>query len=149
MGEEPGGREAVHARHPDVHQDEVGRAAAGKRDRLNTVRGLADDLDVGFGFEDRPQPAAYHGLVVGEQHADGRHRSLLGAGSTAWTRQPRPSGLGPASSLPPASAARSRIPAMPLPWPTGPVRRAPSSVTSMNASPLVRWIDTAARGGRA
>ena len=61
----------------------------------------------------------------------GRHgarAALAGAGSTACTRQPRPSGLGPASSRPPTSAARSRIPAMPLPRPAGPARRAPSSV---------------------
>ena len=53
--------------------DEVGRAAAGQRDGLDAVGGLADDLDVGLGLEDRPQPAAHDRLVVGEQHADRRH----------------------------------------------------------------------------
>ena len=73
MGEQPRRRQPVHARHADVHQDDVGGAAAGERDRLDAVRGLADDLDVGLGLEDRAQPAAHHRLIVGEQHADGRH----------------------------------------------------------------------------
>jgi hypothetical protein len=65
MGEQPRGRDPVHPRHADVHADDVAGAAVGERDDLDAVGGLSDDLDVGLGLEDRAQPAAPGGLVVG------------------------------------------------------------------------------------
>ena len=50
--------------------DEVGVTAVRERDGLDAVGGLPDDLDVGLGLEDRPQPAADDRLIVREQHAD-------------------------------------------------------------------------------
>ena len=70
-------------------------------------------------------------------------------GRTACTRQPRPSGFGPASSRPPTSAARSRMPAMPLPAADRPV--APRAVVAdVDEGLAVRHMDRdAATGGRA
>ena len=43
-GDDPaGGLDAVHARHPDVHQDDVGRELGGSRTASRAVGGLADD----------------------------------------------------------------------------------------------------------
>ena len=43
-------------------------------DRGLTVLRLADDLEVGLGGEDHPEPGAHQLLVVGQQHP-GRHAS--------------------------------------------------------------------------
>ena len=59
------------AGHADVEQAHVGAQLAGERHRLASVGGLADDLDVGLGVEDHPEPGADDLLVVGDEHADG------------------------------------------------------------------------------
>ena len=47
VGHDPPGRlEAVHPRHPDVHQHHVGRRTTAQLQRRGPVAGLADDLDV-------------------------------------------------------------------------------------------------------
>ena len=97
--------------HPDVEQADVGPQLAGERHRLAPVGGLADHLDVGLGVEDHRQPGADELLVVGDEHADG-HRAAPARGSTASTVQPW-SGPGPASRVPPSSAARSVMPTRP------------------------------------
>ena len=54
MSQQPGRREAVHAWHANVHQDDVGRPAMGEGDGLDTVRRLPYDLEVRLGLQDRP-----------------------------------------------------------------------------------------------
>ena len=59
--------EAVHARHLDVEQDEVGRVALGEREPFLAGRG-ADEL-VPFVFERHPQRIADRRFVVDDQDA--------------------------------------------------------------------------------
>ena len=82
---DPAGRlEAVHHRHPDVHQHHVGVLAGGEGDGLGAVARLADDLDVGLAGEQHREAAAHEHLVVGDHHPD-RH-SASPYGSSALTR---------------------------------------------------------------
>ena len=93
-----------HARHPQVHQHDVGVVLGGERDRLLAVGGGADELDPVEQPEQRAEALADDALVVGEQDAD--H-----AGSHSSTR--KPSSVGPAFRRPPSSSARSRMPVSP------------------------------------
>ena len=69
--EQPARRlEAVDVRHPDVHQDHVRLGLAGGEHGLEPVGSLADDLDVGLGVEDHPEPGPDEGLVVDDQDLD-------------------------------------------------------------------------------
>ena len=137
-----GGFQPVHDRHPDIHQHDVGPQSAGLAHRLDAVRGLADDVQVGRGFDQDPEPGPDEGLVVGDQDPDlaragarrdcsqrsGAHERRPSAGSRATTANP-PSGRGPRRGPPPSIAARSRMPASPSPGQPGqpaapgPVRR--------------------------
>ena len=102
----PGRFQAVHARHPDVHQDDVGAQGGRRRAGLHTIGRLADHLDVVAAVEDRPEPEPDQLLVVNEQDADAH------VGSTASTSK-LPSSRGSARRWPPAALARSRSPMSP------------------------------------
>src|SRR6185295_2710957 len=91
------------------------------------VGGLAHHLEVVGGVDEHVEPGADQRLVVREQDPDhGRAPSCSACsacaatvpprGSRAATRKP-PAGPGPASTVPPTAAARSRIPASPWPSP--------------------------------
>ncbi len=110
-GESSGGLDAVHQRHPDVEQADVGTQPERQAHGLAPVGGRADHLDAGLGIEQHRQPAADDGLVVGDQDPDG-HRAVPVRGRTASTRQPC-SPAGPAWKVPPSSEARSRMPTRP------------------------------------
>ena len=94
-GDGPGDFAAVLAGHADVDEADVGPQLAGEADGLGPVGGLGDHIDAGLVFEDEAQPAADHGLVVGEQDPDAHAFLLAGNGSVAATTQPA-SGPGPA-----------------------------------------------------
>jgi hypothetical protein len=81
----PGRREAVHRRHPDVHQDDVGPQPAGLRHRVHPVDRRPDDREIGFGVQDQPQAGAHQLLVVDDQDAD-RHAAAPSTVSRARTR---------------------------------------------------------------
>jgi hypothetical protein len=49
VGEIPGCRHTVEPRHPDVHHDDVRAEARGQFDRLKSVGGLTDHVDVRLG----------------------------------------------------------------------------------------------------
>ena len=69
--ENPLGRlDAVHHRHPDVHQDDVGCSRAASSTALGAVARLADELEVRLGGDQHPDPGAEQGLVVDEGDAD-------------------------------------------------------------------------------
>ena len=51
--------DAVHARHADVHQHDVGRVRSAARDRLLAVAGLGDDLDARRSPRARPEAGAH------------------------------------------------------------------------------------------
>jgi hypothetical protein len=67
--------DAVHARHPDVHEDDVGPQRPHLRQRDLAVGGLADHLDVRLGLQDEAEAGAQQRLVVDQQDAD-RHDGL-------------------------------------------------------------------------
>ena len=72
---EPAGRlQAVDIGHLDVHQHDVRMTPANDLEDLRAVASLTDDLDVGLGIEDEPQPRADHLLVVGQHDPDRRIR---------------------------------------------------------------------------
>ena len=100
-GEASGGFDAVHQRHSDVEQADVGAQLERQADCLAPVGGRADHFDVGLGVEQHRQPGAHDGLVVGDEDPDA-HRGVPVRGRTASTRQPR-SAAGPAWKVPPSS----------------------------------------------
>ena len=67
-------------------------------------------------LEHRLEAGAHHRLVVGDDDAQPAHAARRRRAATARTSKPRPS-RGPAVSVPPNSAARSRMPTRP--WPPG------------------------------
>ena len=58
--------DAVHARHPDVHQHDVGAVRLGRRDRLLAGGGLGHHLDRAGRLEHGLEAGAHHRLVVGD-----------------------------------------------------------------------------------
>src|ERR1019366_4177657 len=84
-GDLAGGLDAVHVWHSNVHQDEVGSAAASTGHGLGAGGRLGDDFDVGCRVEQKPEGGAQESLVVGEQDADGHVVALpvLGVSSGA------------------------------------------------------------------
>ena len=71
---------AVHARHHQVHRDEIGAQRRRQLDRLGARRRLADDADLGIGVEQRRQHFARDGRVVHDEDADGRRARLARSG---------------------------------------------------------------------
>ena len=117
---------------------------------LGAVARLAHHLHAGGRPHHDREAAAHQGLVVGDHHPYG-HRAPSGRSrSNSIHRQrgpdPEAARIGPASSVPPNRAARSRIPIRPWPLPVPaigrgapppgpPGPRGPSSLTSMLSSP--------------
>jgi hypothetical protein len=54
-GDLPGGLDAIHLRHPDVHQYDVGPGGSGLLDSLSAVGGFAYHLDAILGIEEQPE----------------------------------------------------------------------------------------------
>src|SRR5205814_7097711 len=132
VGADLGGRlDPVEAGHADVHQHDVRPGPADHGEGVQPVGRLADDLDLGLAVDrarqDRPEALPDQRLVVGKYDADGHDRPS--SGNEAWTAQP-PVGAGPAVTVPPTSATRSRIPASPNPKPPVPEPAAPPSSTT-------------------
>ena len=112
-------------RHPDVHQHDVGpRASRPAATASSPSAGLADDLDVVLGVEQRAEPGADERLVVGEQRPGSSSRAAPRSGSRARDApaaarragRPRaspPSGRGPLAHPAQAVAARAGRAAVP------------------------------------
>jgi hypothetical protein len=66
----PGGLEAVHFRHPDVHQHDVRTVFERSGDGLGAVGGLGDNGDPGIA-QDHAEAGADQVLVVGNENARG------------------------------------------------------------------------------
>ena len=94
--------------------DDVRRERLEPTDRVGPVDRLADDLDVVLRIQDHPEPGTHQRLVVGDQHPDRRVAHAGSEGRRARRRNPPP-GRGPASSSPPNSWTRSRMPDQPVP----------------------------------
>src|SRR6266446_1320958 len=65
--------DAVQARQTDVDDDDGGAQPLRGFDRAAAVAHLATDLDLGVRLENLAQALAYHGVVLGEQHANLAH----------------------------------------------------------------------------
>src|SRR3954447_23159072 len=140
----PGGRQTVQDRHPDVHQQHIRPLLPRQHDRLLTIRGLADELQIRVKRDLHTQPVPNDGLIIGntdpDPHRTSRRRwSALASrppsrpariGKLARTCQPGPSGRGPAHNVPPAAATRSRMPSSPCPSGAGAPTPASSTVTT-------------------
>src|SRR3954471_18787370 len=117
-----GRSDAVHLWHSDVHQHDIGVVVWRAAQRDVAVLGLGDDVERRVAGDDQAQATADEVVVVDQHHADRAVRFGHGAlgpwGSVARTSKRSPTRR--ASSVPPSSAARSRIPVRP--WP--PVVRA-------------------------
>lgn len=118
-GQPRGRRKAVAARHPNVHQHDIGTRRSRPFHGLATVGCLGHDPDVALRLEEATQGAADGGLVVGEEHADHDVFSVTSEasaparlGSSNATTQ-SPCGSAPAVSEPSRRAARSAAPISP------------------------------------
>ena len=87
LADPSGGLQAVHLRHLDVHEHDIGLVLPGHDDGLLAVACLADDLQVVLGLQDHSEPGSHHRLVVGEHDAD-RHVPCPFNGKVAWTAKP-------------------------------------------------------------
>ena len=117
LPEQPGCLDPVEARHADVHQHDVGSVPLDQRQGLLAVRGAGEELDAVEEPEQHAEALADEALVIGEHDPD-RSDPVLGVGapgahggSRSSTRKPVP--VGSATSSPPSSSARSRIPVRP------------------------------------
>src|SRR5260221_280674 len=128
--------EPGHLWHPHVPHHHVTVRRHCRLEGLTAARRLADDLEVGVGLEERPEPGADNRLVLGDQDPDplAHVAALPPSGSRAWTRQP--SATGPASMLPPGAPARSGMPRSPCPGAAAALAL-PSSVTSTSRLPAI------------
>src|SRR3954463_9902129 len=126
--------DAVHLWHSDVHQHDIGVVVWRAAQRDVAVLGLGYDVERRVAGEDQAQAAADEVVVVDQHHADRAvrfgHGALGSWGSAARTSKRSPTRR--ASSVPPSSAARSRIPLRP--WPPSARAVAPSATGLATAS---------------
>jgi hypothetical protein len=64
----PGSLDAVHVRHPQVHEHDVDAGGVAQVDGLAPVGGLPGGLQVGFGADDHLESGPDEGLIVDEQY---------------------------------------------------------------------------------
>ena len=110
VGDQPGGLDAVHGGHADVHHDHVRELPSRDLDGRLAVGSCAHDLDVWLRVEDGCQAVTHHLLIVGHDHAC--HGTAWGVGRVAQTRKP-PLRSGSVVRVPPRKVARSPMPARP------------------------------------
>ena len=103
--------EAVDAGHANVHQHDVRPQPLHGLDGLEPVSHVRSNIDLGVDLEQLAKAGTHERLVVGDDDA---HAQLgtVPSGSQALTLKP-PSPRLPASSVPPCSSTRSRMPASP------------------------------------
>src|SRR5436190_8438908 len=103
-GDAPGGLEAVHARHRQIHQHDVGLVLGYRRQRRLAVRSRGNDLHAVSGGEQLLEARAHDDVVVDDEDPDhGCH--TFSSGNVTVTSVPRP-GAERTAVLPPASATR-------------------------------------------
>ena len=69
-GQLPGGGDAVHTGHANVHEDDVGFEGAAEADGFGAVGRGTDDGEVGLGVEQFAETGADHLVVVGDEDPD-------------------------------------------------------------------------------
>ena len=70
VGQAASGVDAVHDRHADVHEDDVGVQGMGGLDGLSAVGDIGHDVDVGFRLQDGDKALAHQCLIVGDDDPD-------------------------------------------------------------------------------
>ena len=68
-----GGFDSVEAGHADVEDGYVGFLAGGEFDGFGSVGGFGYYLEAGLAFQKDAEASAHHGVIVGEENADGVH----------------------------------------------------------------------------
>ena len=126
------GLEARPARHRDVEDREVDRGVGCALHRFGAVARLRDDLEVGLAVDHQPQPAADHGVVVGDQDP-GDQRDRHDAGSSTTTSVP-PEARARTSTRPAGEQRALAHAADPAPAPSPTPR--PSSATRRTTAPF-------------
>ena len=111
-----GDLQAGDAGHRDVEHGHVGRQLERQGERLRPIRCLADDREAGLGLEHVADAGPDDGVVVGDEHADGRAVHVTPAAPTGTsTSSEAPDPLAPPKrTLPPRALMRSRMPASPM-----------------------------------
>ena len=112
LGQAPRGLDAVHDRHPEVHDHDVGLARAAGLDCFASVGSLADHLDALLVGEDHAEAGPHELLVVDEQDPDAhveRSRPLPGKARA----DQKPVAVGCAVKVPRRIETRSRMPIRP------------------------------------
>jgi hypothetical protein len=79
--EPPGRLDAVDARHPDVHQDDVGAKRETPVHRLGAVGRLPDDSERVVGLDDAAEAGPHQRLIVGDEDPD--HGATSGSRATS------------------------------------------------------------------
>ncbi len=107
LGEDAlGGLDAVHAGHPDVHEDHVGPGLGGQSHRILPVPGLSHDREAGRGVEQPDETGADEELVIDDEHSGHPVRSsprrppVAEVGRVSRTANPSPV-RGPTLIVPP------------------------------------------------
>src|SRR5207244_12411749 len=118
-----GRRHAIHARHPQIHQDDARLELGSQLLRFVTVASLANYAQVTMKFEQCPQALAHQSRVRDEKYtnpiAGGRTHVLPATGvrlrciGSETCKQLPPPGAGPNTSWPSSSATRSCSPSKP------------------------------------
>src|SRR6266576_3904183 len=134
--------ESSHHGHLDIGDENVRRQAGNGVERIATVGGAGHDGDVWLEFEQRGEGAQHHGLVLGQDDANGcAHTTTQCAfnwrdavcGSSMRRVTP---GSVVIERRPPSDCTRSRMPRRPLPsWTSWSFGWAPSSVMSSEWEP--------------
>ena len=72
LGNYSGGRDAVHIRHRDIHQDDPWAQHLGEFHSRVPILGLPNNLKILLGTEHQRQPFPDHLMIVGKQDSDFR-----------------------------------------------------------------------------
>jgi hypothetical protein len=86
----PRGRQAVHARHRDVHHHDIGLHLDRELDGDFSVRGFGDDLHIRLTLDQEFQALPQDRVVVGDEDSQGRrhdHVLLTESAAVAGTRR--------------------------------------------------------------
>ena len=82
LGDHLGRLEAVHVRHAEIHDHDVGPPALGQRDGRRAVGRLADDADPRRAGQREAKTLAHDLVVIGDQTGDFiGHQAILRGGS--------------------------------------------------------------------
>lgn len=67
----PSSGDPIDLGHADIHHDHVGLDLLRQSDGGKAVLRLANNLDVGLGLQQEPDPPAHQRMIIGQQYAHG------------------------------------------------------------------------------